>query len=242
MLADDQLRECQSIIGHDFANVDYLRKALVHASAASTRIDSNERLEFLGDAVFGAIICDELYRRHPGKAEGELTRIKSAAVSRSACARVTTALGLGRYVVLGKGVASRSGRIPNSILAAIMEAVIAAIYLDAGFEATRQFVVRVFDGELRKLADCPVGENYKSQLQQHAQKILGQTPTYHVLDEQGPDHLKSFHVAASLGDRKFAPSWGKTKKEAEQGAAENALRELGELPVGESPADTVGGS
>ena len=225
-LSDDRIRDCQLVIGHEFANVDLLRRSLVHASAAASRLESNERLEFLGDAVFGCIVCDELYRRHGDMTEGELTRIKSSVVSRSACARVTEEIGLGDYVVLGKGVASRSGRIPMSILAAVLEAVIAAIYLDAGYQATHGFVVRVFNDEIHQAAAGDVGENYKSQLQQHAQKELGTTPTYTVVDEQGPDHLKSFQIAATIEGRTFAAAWGKNKKEAEQSAAFNALQEL----------------
>lgn len=224
--SDEQLRNCQQLIGYDFANVDLLRKALVHASAAATRIDSNERLEFLGDAIFGAVICDELFRRYPRKTEGDLTRIKSSTVSRSMCVKVTMKIGLGDYVILGKGVVSRSGRIPSSILAAVMESVIAAIYLDGGYEAARQFIVRVFDSELTSVADGESEENYKSLLQQHAQKELGTTPEYVVIDEQGPDHLKSFQVAAQIEAEQFEPAWGKNKKEAEQKAAFNALQIL----------------
>lgn len=228
-ISDDQLRECQTILRHDYANVELLRKALVHASAASTRIESNERLEFLGDAVFGAIVCEELFNRYPDKTEGELTRIKSAVVSRSACARVINDLDLGRFIILGKGVASRSGRIPGSILAAAIESIIASIYLDAGYQAACEFVVRVFDTEIQTVADGESGENYKSWLQQHAQRVFSETPSYAILDEQGPDHQKSFQIAATLAGTQYEPAWGRNKKEAEQKAARNALDSLGVL-------------
>lgn len=230
-LNDESLRNCQSVIKYAFADISFLRRALVHASASVTRIDSNERLEFLGDAIFGAIVCEELFHRYPKRTEGELTRIKSAVVSRSACARVTNRLGLGEFVVLGKGVASRSGKIPSSILAAVMESVIAAIYLDGGLAPTREFVIASFDEEFEAAAGCEVGENFKSQLQQRAQRAFGETPTYDVVDEKGPDHSKSFKVAATLGDKAFEPAWGPSKKEAEQRAANNALSELdGQTP------------
>lgn len=225
-LLNEAIRECQSVIGHDFADVGFLKRSLIHASAATTRVESNERLEFLGDAVFGAIICDELYRLHPEKTEGDLTRIKSAVVSRTACARVTKALGLGKYIVLGKGVASKSGKIPGSILAAVMEAIIAAIYLDAGYEAARQFVVTAFARELVDAADGTTTENHKSQLQQEAQRVFSTTPSYKVVAERGPDHLKSFQVSATVDGREFSAAWGPNKKEAEQRAAENALCEM----------------
>lgn len=223
---DERLAECQAILDYAFLDVNLLRRALIHASSASTRGESNERFEFLGDAVFGAVVCDELFRRFPDKAEGELTKIKSAVVSRAACTRVTKAMGLSGFVVLGKGVASRSGRIPGSILAAVYEAIVAAIYLDSGFDSARRFILRTFEEEIASAADDAVTENYKSQLQQRSQRDFGTTPTYEVIDERGPDHLKSFLVRAAIDARQFNAAWGPNKKLAEQKAAENALLEL----------------
>jgi ribonuclease-3 len=229
-LTDELLEECEQLLRHRFHDRSLLRRALTHASAARTRLDSNERMEFLGDAVLGAIVCEKLFEMFPDSAEGELTRIKSVVVSRTVCARLTRKLDLQRYLVAGKGVALEQ-RVPGSILAAQFEAVIAAIYLDGGFEAARDFIIREVGDEIAQAAEKTTGVNFKSLLQQQAQRDAGETPNYQVLDEQGPDHSKCFKVIAVVGQRNFAPAWGPSKKEAEQRAAQNALAQLADLPA-----------
>ncbi|MCA9055055.1 MAG: ribonuclease III, partial [Planctomycetaceae bacterium] len=184
-----------------------------------------ERLEFLGDAILGAIVCQELFECYPGATEGELTRIKSVVVSRATCAELTQELELDRFLLLGRGVDAR-GQVPTSILAAVFESIVGAIYLDGGYDAARRFVLAQIQQQVQQAADSVTGVNFKSLLQQLTQRTIGCTPTYRVLDEQGPDHSKCFQVAAQLGSRGFVPAWGPSKKEAEQRAAGNALAEL----------------
>ncbi|MFV0442435.1 MAG: ribonuclease III [Planctomycetaceae bacterium] len=229
-LTPADLDECDAVVGYRFRDRALLVCALTHASIAKTRIDSNERLEFLGDAILGMIVCEQLYRAYRGATEGELTRIKSVVVSRATCAELTQDLGLDRYLVLGRGVDSH-GRVPSSILAAVFESVVGAMYLDGGFEVARQFVLSQTQQQVQQAADSATGVNFKSLLQQLTQRTRGCTPCYRVLDEQGPDHSKCFQVAAVLGTQTFIPAWGPSKKEAEQRAAGNALAEL----EGESP-------
>ena len=228
-LTDELLDECEATLAYRFRNRDLLRCALTHASAARTRPESNERLEFLGDAFLGAVVCEQLFATYPDSPEGELTQIKSAVVSRATCARMTRKLELHRFLVAGKGVVLQRG-MPSSILAALFEAVVAAIYLDGGFEAVREFVIREVGPEIAHSAQTAHGVNFKSVLQQQAQSSTGDTPVYVVLDEQGPDHSKCFQVAAVIAGRRFGPAWGPSKKEAEQRAAENALAQLADQP------------
>ncbi len=231
----DVLDECQAAIGYQFRDVRLLQEALTHASGANHRLVSNERLEFLGDAILGAIVCEAVFRRFPDELEGELTRIKSTVVSRLACAQFSQRLGIGEYLVIGKGMGSHD-KTPPSVLADVFESLIGAIYLDGGIEAARAFIARNLEGEIEAAALDQHGVNYKSNLQQIAQRDFGATPTYLLLDEKGPDHSKCFKIAAQVGDHGYAPAWGSNKKEAEQRAALNALREIAGLPA-PHPAD-----
>lgn len=224
-LSEADLAECEAVLGHRFHDRALLTCALTHASIARIRLESNERLEFLGDSILGAIVCEQLYLAYPEATEGELTRIKSVVVSRATCAELTQELGLERFLLLGRGVDSH-GRVPTSILAAVFESVVGAMYVDAGFEAARQFVLTQIQQQVRQAAESITGVNFKSLLQQLTQRTLGCTPSYRVIDEQGPDHSKCFQIAAVLGTRTFVPAWGPSKKEAEQRAAGNALAEL----------------
>jgi len=223
------LEACQEVVGYAFDDLDLLRLALVHASSTDDRIVSNERLEFLGDAVLGMVVSDELFRAFPMALEGELTRIKSAVVSRRTLAKVSRRLGLGRFLVLGKGIAL-SDRLPVSVLAAAFESIVAAVYLDGGLAPARDLLVRWLGDEIARTAENRHHRNYKSLLQHHGQRTFGATPTYRVLDEQGPDHSKAFCVVAVIGDRTFAPAWGPSKKSAEQAAARVAYQALTDSP------------
>jgi ribonuclease-3 len=225
VLTDELLTECEEVLEYAFQDRAVLRQALTHSSVAQTRGHSNERLEFLGDAILGAIICEELFQRYTDSPEGELTRIKSVIVSRQTCAMVSHQLGLERFLLVGKGI-SGAGRVPGSIYAAVFEAVVGAMYLDGGRDVVRRFVLRTLSELMSQVAETAVGANFKSQLQQLAQKSFGETPMYQVLDEKGPDHSKCFQVAATIGARQYTAAWGPSKKEAEQQAACNALREL----------------
>ena len=198
---------------------------LTHASIAKTRLGSNERLEFLGDAVLGTIVCDMLYRRFPEFSEGELTRIKSVLVSRSMCAQYSADLGLDRFLYVGKGLSGHGG-VPPSILAAVFESLIGGLYLDGGIEPARAFIERILVAEMERTAEREHSKNFKSLLQQLSQKTFGETPVYRLLDEKGPDHSKCFKISAAIGPQVYAAAWGPNKKEAEQRAAQNALHEI----------------
>lgn len=228
MPSESFLQACQARIGYQFTNLDLLRAALRHASSANHRVDSNERMEFLGDAVLGLVVCQVLYERLPTALEGEMTKIKSAVVSRRTCARVAEALRLTHGLVVGQGM-ENGDHLPPSLAAGTLEAVIAAVYLDGGLEAARAFILHHMEHELRKATDSRHQYNHKSQLQQWAQREMNATPVYELLDEQGPDHSKCFEVAVSLAGRQFPSAWGPNKKEAEQKAARLALLTLGQI-------------
>jgi ribonuclease-3 len=221
---------CQERIGYQFRDPTLLKEALTHASGANHRLVSNERLEFLGDAILGAIVCELLFRKFPHYLEGELTRIKSSVVSSRTCAKISAQLGIEEFLVIGKGMGS-SGQAPSSVLADVFESLIGAIYLDGGMVAAQRFVLFHLGPEIDAVAEEQGGSNYKSSLQQLAQREFGETPSYLLLDEKGPDHSKCFKIAARIGTRSYPPAWGRNKKEAEQRAALNALCTLGGDPL-----------
>jgi ribonuclease-3 len=225
---EETLQQIEQIIGYKFSNRNILSKAFAHSSAVDDRLFSNERLEFLGDAVLAAVICRTLFERFPGYLEGDLTKIKSMLVSRRTCARITKRLGLHKFLKVGKGMAS-SRALTNSLAASLLEAIIAAIYIDSGFDAASSFILRAFASEINRADAEQSHGNFKSLLQQYAQQQLNATPVYELLDEKGPDHDKCFESEVVIAERHFPSAWGTNKKEAEQKAAFNALIELGVL-------------
>jgi ribonuclease-3 len=224
------LEDCQKAIGYQFRQPELLRAALTHTSGANTRQASNERLEFLGDSVLGLITCEQLYLRFPDYQEGDLTKIKSVVVSRRTCARFSRALNLGEFLFLGKGMNLHTV-VPASLLADVYESMVAAIYLDGGLEAARTFILRHLTAEIEEVAGEAHGGNFKSVLQQVAQREFNSTPQYILLDEKGPDHSKCFKIAAQIGRHTYAGAWGRNKKEAEQRAAMNALAQVNGDPI-----------
>jgi len=224
------LEKLEGRIGYKFNDKNLLLAALTHASGAEHRLASNERLEFLGDAILGAVVCEMLYRQYPDYLEGDLTKIKSIVVSRQTCTKISQMLGMQEFLILGKGMTTHPS-VPPSLLANVFESLIAAIYLDGSLEAARAFIVENVGSEIELAAGGESGYNYKSILQQTAQREYGTTPTYQLLDEKGPDHSKCFKIAAQVGNARYQPAWGRNKKEAEQRAARNALSQLtGEAP------------
>ena len=219
------LDDCQTAIGYRFQKPELLRAALTHTSGANTRGASNERLEFLGDSVLGLVTCEQLYERFPDFQEGAMTKVKSVVVSRKTCARFSEELGLADFLFLGKGVGA-GGEMPSNILADVFESLVAAIFLDGGWDEAKAFVLDFIEPEIEDVARDAVGSNAKSQLQTVAQREFGGTPRYLVLDEQGPDHNKCYKVVAEVCDHRFPCAWGKTKKDAELKAAMNALAEI----------------
>src|SRR5262245_4292352 len=230
----DNLTRCQEAIGYQFKNVDLLHGALTHASGADSRLTSNERLEFLGDAILGGVVCELLFHRFPQYLEGELTRVKSVVVSRRTCMKLSRELGMQRFLILGKGMTTQA-HVPPSVLADVLESLIAAMYLDGGIDVARDFIHHLIAPEIERAVSGYHGGNYKCTLQQLSQKQFGFTPVYQVLDEKGPDHSNCFKVVAQINRQTFPPAWGRTKKEAEQRAACNALCQInGQEP----PVDT----
>lgn len=225
-----RLQRCQERIGYRFRDLRLLEAALIHASGADHRLSSNERLEFLGDAILGFVVCEQLFLQFADQLEGELTKLKSIVVSRQTCAKISQALGLREFLVLGKGMTTHPV-VPPSVLSDVLESLIAAIYLDGGVDAARDFILAYFGPEIESAAAGDLGGNYKSLLQQFAQREHGVTPTYHLLDEKGPDHSKCFKIAAQIGRQRFAPAWGRSKKESEQRAAQNAICQLRGDPI-----------
>jgi ribonuclease-3 len=224
----DVLHQIEQILGHEFANGVLLKKAFTHSSAVDNRLDSNERLEFLGDAILSIVICQTLFERFDDYPEGELTKMKSMLVSRGTCARVARRLGLPEFLVVGKGMVS-SRALPASLAAGLLEAIIAAIYIDSDLEAAAEFILRNFATLLEQVEAEDARGNYKSLLQQYAQEQYSLAPVYVLLDEKGPDHNKCFESEVVIDQRHFPSAWGANKKEAEQKAARNALVELGVL-------------
>jgi len=220
------LDRAQELLGHEFSDLDLLRESLTHASSAAERVSSNERLEFLGDAVLGLVACQRLFERYPQLLEGDMTKIKSVAVSRRTCARLAKKIGLDEFLKLGSGMPSNS-EMPGSLSAAVFESVIGALYLDGGLPAAEAFITPLLDPVIERAAVSGHQQNFKSVLQQYAQETLGVTPAYALLDEKGPDHAKAFEVGVQLGAQSYEPSWGASKKQAEQQAALNALLALG---------------
>lgn len=220
----EKLLTCQKVLQYSFKNIGLLAAALTHTSGASHRLVSNERLEFLGDAILEAVIVDMLYRRCESMMEGAMTQCKSSIVSRVACARVSRELKLETYLFLGSGMEKQ--KIPHSLLANMQESIIGAIYLDGGMEAAREYILRAFSEEIEQAIEGESGQNYKMQLQQWTQKVLHQTPLYQIIEQRGPDHRRCFKVQVHVGEYQFQGAWGKNKKEAEQHAALNALCQL----------------
>lgn len=217
---DASLDECQKKIGYRFRNPVLLRTALTHSTAASSMVDSNERMEFLGDAFLGLVVTDRIYHRFPDYLEGSLSIIKGEIVSRRSCTRIAKRLELEKHLILGKGFR----QIPDSILANLIEALIAAVYLDGGAQTAREFVERIFNDAFDEATREPDHSNFKAILQTELHRNhSGVQAQYVILDEQGPPHHKCFKVQVRIGERAFQAAWANNKKEAEQKAAENAL-------------------
>lgn len=228
--------------GYRFKDEALLTEALTHASCADDRLKSNERMEFLGDAVLGMVVCQYLYETFPDELEGQMTKIKSHVVSRKTCAEISLELGLCDLLTLGKGMTRRGNRhtgggVPSSVSAAVLESIIAGIYLDGGFEAAAEFILSQVSGRIHSTADNHHQQNFKSVLQQHAQRNLPSNPMYLLLDEKGPDHCKCFEVCVELDETRFPSAWANAKKDAEQKAALLALESLGLAEVDEETGE-----
>ncbi|MBT8340152.1 MAG: ribonuclease III [Desulfatitalea sp.] len=215
-------QQLQQTLHHRFNDLDLLREALRHSSFVNEQTDpdlrDNERLEFLGDAVLNLTIGHLLMQRYPQMREGDLSRIRANMVNESQLAEVARELDLGRHLMLGKGEIQSGGMDKNSILANAVEALIAAVYLDQGFEAAFTVIERHFRPLIEAAPELNAGQDYKSRLQEAVQTCSRTTPHYRVVAETGPDHDKTFHVVMVVGDLETNGT-GKSKKLAEQDAA-----------------------
>jgi len=222
--------ELQKILGVPFQQQELLTQALTHSSYANENPGvapaSNERLEFLGDAILGLIVAENLYRDFPGMSEGEMTRLRSILVKQETLARVAESIKLGNYLYLGKGEEAGGGRDKPANLARVLEALIAAVYLDHGSAVTEQLVLEILDAEFLKTLYQGTIIDYKSQLQELLQAKMQQTPVYNLIETQGPDHNKKFTVEVRLGNDVLANGIGRSKKKAETEAARIALENL----------------
>lgn len=220
----------QKRLSYSFKAPERLRQAVTHKSYLNESKDKtvadNERFEFLGDAVLDLIISEALIDRFPRAPEGDLSKMKARVVSEGTLARIAKEIGLGRYLYLGKGEERTLGREKSSLLADATEAVIAAIYLDGGLPAAREVVMREFEPFLQDLIRPEVTVDYKTELQELCQKEFESLPAYQVIRESGPDHQKRFEVELRIRNASYAVAEGKSKKEAEQRAAQIALDRL----------------
>jgi ribonuclease III len=227
----DPLRPLETALGLVFSKRSLLVDALTHRSYvyehAAPSVVSNERLEFLGDAVLSIIASDLLYRVFPKASEGELTNLRASLVRASALATMAQDLSLGLYLRLGRGEEVTGGRTRELLLARAMEALIGAIYLDAGLAATRSFLEPRLSSELARVRSKRQVKDDKSLLQEVAQAQLGITPTYRLVEQIGPSHERTFIVEVLLGERIAGRGEGTSKRQAEQAAARTALADDG---------------
>ncbi len=228
-VSEEVLNECQDALGYEFKQSGLLALALTHASRRTEDIPSNERLEFLGDAVLGMVVSEYLFRTYADLSEGDMTQIKSVLVSRPTLAEESRRLGLGRFFSLGKGMTSLE-ELPVSLLANVFEAVIGAIFIDGGLDAARVFILENLRAQIELVQTDQHKKNYKSLLQEFSQREFGLLPAYKVTQEEGPDHMKEFLVAVVIAGKTYESAWGRSKKEAEQNAAMATLQLLKEQP------------
>jgi ribonuclease-3 len=218
------MKTLEERLGYQFRDRALLENALTHSSYANEHRDagvsSNERLEFLGDSVLGMVVADYLYREHPHRPEGELTRTRAALVCESSLVEVARTLELGRYLRLGKGEDGDGGRERPSILADATEALLAAVYLDGGITQARRVIRALI---LTNEEELGASRDYKTLLQELVQQESGRTLTYRLVRAEGPDHAKRFSVEVELNGRTVGAGTGRTKKAAEQNAAKAAI-------------------
>ena len=223
----DPFQDLRAALGDPDLDAELLELALTHRSYAYENggLPTNERLEFLGDSVLGVVITETLYRSHPDLSEGRLAKLRAAVVNARALAEVARTVGLGPHIRLGKGEESTGGHDKSSILADTVEAIIGATYLSGGFEPARALVHLLFDTLLDAAAGLGAGLDWKTSLQEFcAEHDLG-VPQY-VIEDDGPDHMKTFTAQVRVADRMHGHGVGRSKKEAEQQAAESAYRTL----------------
>lgn len=233
----------EAALGVRFHDAALLERALAHRSwcAEHGDVPSNERLEFLGDSILGVVVTTHVFHSLPEHPEGQLSEVRAAVVNGAVLAQVAAELGLGDHLLLGKGEDAAGGRAKRAILADALEAVIAAVYLDQGFDAAEALVLRVLGARIAEAASGPGGRDYKTRLQELAANRQIGRPRYHVQDD-GPDHAKTFHATVLLDGVPFGAGEGRSKKEAEQAAAWQAFDELvARTPLGAARGNGTAG-
>ena len=212
-----------------FRSPELLNLSFIHRSASNENLakSNNERLEFLGDAVLGAVTADILFGRMDDRSEGDLAKVKSVVVSEESLAGIALELRIDTLLILGKGEESSGGRMKKAILADAMEALIGAYYLDSGFEAAYAFVRAFMEGEIENVLSNRHRKDYKTLLQELTQRLYHSYPTYRLLKRTGPDHNRVFWLEVVVEEQVFGPGSGRNKKEAEQSAARAAYEALG---------------
>lgn len=231
---EEVLGAFQKRSGYSFKNLSLLQEALTHRSYLNEAkekgtgfpLRDNERFEFLGDAVLDLVISDQLLQAFPHLLEGDLSKMKARIVSEATLERVSRSVDLGRFLLIGRGEEMTGGREKSSLLADALEAVIAAVYLDGGEQAARSFIMGAFQQEVALLSDPGVSQDFKTDLQELCQKEFESLPCYSVTGEYGPDHEKTFEVTLTIKGERYGQGVGRSKKEAEQRAAQAALERL----------------
>jgi ribonuclease-3 len=220
-----KLKDCQQTLDYSFKNIKLLENALTHTSFKTPYNPSNERLEFLGDAILGMVISEYLFKKFPDYAEGKLTKIKSVVVSSATLAKIGIEMDLKRHVSVGKGLTTVSS-LPKSLIANVFEAIIAAIYIDGGLKAVFDFILKHLDNEIDIVCNNKQEKNYKSILQHFCQKEQGHIPKYKIIKQSGPDHKKTFEVVTLINNVEYCTGLGNNRKNAEQIAARKTLESL----------------
>ena len=230
-LRKKELMEFENAAGISFTNIELLDTALTHSSYANQKglkyNDHNERLEFLGDSVLSMVISEHLYKKYRSRPEGKLTRIRAALVCEATLAETARKICLNNYLLIGKGEEMSNGREKDSLIADAMEAVIAAVYLDGGYDAAKKFIITLLNDKIEKMGKIKSLNDYKSKLQEYVQKNSDITLSYKLIEEVGPPHDRTFKMKVMLGDMEYGVGLGKSKKESEQNAAKEALKKLG---------------
>jgi len=225
-----QTEQVEDSLGYTFRKRELLSEALIHKSYYHENRDKvsvhNERLEFLGDSVLGLVVVEHLYRQNQSYSEAVLAKIKSFIVSEPVLADVAFELSLGKYLMLGKGERSTGGAAKRSILADAFEAVIGAVYLDAGFNKAREIILGLFSSRIAKAIEGGDFFDYKTELQEKSQALFGKLPLYKVVRQEGDEHERIFTVEVYLNNRRLGIASGRRKKEAESLAAKEALNVL----------------
>ncbi|MBI5682486.1 MAG: ribonuclease III [Deltaproteobacteria bacterium] len=228
---DAELKEFEKKLGYEFKDIGLLKKALIHTSYLNEKMEeglkeSNERMEFLGDSILSAVITHLLTTRYPEMDEGGLSKLRARIVSEPTLSHAAMGLSVGQYIFLGKGEELTGGREKPSMLADAFEAIIGAMYLDKGFDKTFDTVKGYFDTLLSKFSNNIISLDYKTDLQEYVQGRFKTVPQYRLIDKVGPEHDKTFIVNVVISGEMMGTGRGKSKKEAEQQAAREALIKL----------------